>query len=87
MPAKNLARRDGQLIGGIQNAFDVTPSDTDELPYVTRQIKCTGAGNLVVVWAGGNQTTEAVEAGVFYDWRVKQIRATNTTATGIRAYI
>lgn len=75
-----------RLLSSIIGAFDITKSDVNELPYVTRQIKVTGAGNLAVVWADGSTTTEAVAADTFYDWRIKQVLSTGTSATGIRGY-
>ena len=71
------------LIGG----FAVTPADGADLAQVTRQIRITGnAGNVAVVWASGLETTEPVLAGETLDWRIKRIKSTGTTATGIRGY-
>lgn len=73
-------------IGPLVGAFAITPSDASELPFVTRQIYAAGAGNVAVVWADGSQTVEPIAAGERVDWRVKQVKATGTTATGIRGY-
>jgi hypothetical protein len=74
-------------IGPIIGAFTITPHATDELPQVTRQIRVTGsAGNVTVVWPDGTETTEPVEAGGTYDWRVRAVRVAGTTATGLRGY-
>lgn len=68
-------------------AFAVTPNDSNDLPYTTRQIRITGtSGNIVVVWFSGLETTEPVTAGDRLDWRIKRIKSTGTTATGIRGY-
>lgn len=58
----------------------ITPHDTNDLTVWTRQIKITTSGNLVVVWADGTETTEAVTAGEVYDWRIKRVKSTGTTA-------
>lgn len=75
------------LTGPIVGAFAITPSDGADLPFVTRQIRVTGnAGNVVLVWANGVETTEPVVAGERLDWRVARVKATGTTATGLRGY-
>ena len=76
-----------RLLSSIIGAFDITPHATNELPYVTRQVRCSGAGNLNVMWANGSVTVEAVEANVIYDWRIKMVYVASTTATGIRGYV
>ena len=70
----------------IRGAFSITPHDTNELSQYTRQIKVGGSGNLAVTWYDNSETTEAVEANVFYDWRIKKVKSTGTTATSIRGY-
>ena len=71
------------LIGG----FAITPNDGADLPYTTRQIRVTGsAGTITLVWPGGIETAEPVLAGETLDWRVVRIKATGTTATGLRGY-
>lgn len=75
------------LSSPLQGGFVITPSDSTDLPQVTRQIRITGnPGTLAVIWAGGEQTVEPVSAGDVLDWRVTRVRATGTTATGIRGY-
>jgi hypothetical protein len=40
-------------------AFAITPDDNNDLGIYTRQIRVTGsAGNIAVVWVGGDQTVE-----------------------------
>jgi hypothetical protein len=65
----------------------VTPHDTDALGYTTRQLYIGGAGNIVVVWVNSAETTEPVAAGERVPWCVTHIKATGTTATGIRAFV
>lgn len=65
----------------------VTPSDTDELVHVCRQLLITGnAGNVVLVGrTGGPAITLAVTAGQIINGCFRQVKATGTTATGIVA--
>jgi hypothetical protein len=77
------------LIGG----FVVSPNDNADLPQMTRQIRICGAGGtMAVVWQdkddnGNNiETIEPVQTGDVWDWRITRIKATDTTATGIRGY-
>ena len=67
--------------------FKSVQRDPNLAEQVTRQIRITGnAGNLAIVWASGVETIEPVLAGETLDWRAKRIKATATTATGIRGY-
>lgn len=71
------------LIGG----FAITPSDSADLPTVTREIRITGSGGTIaVVWLDGSTTTEPIESGAAASWRVRRVLATGTTATGIKGY-
>lgn len=74
---------DAPLIGALGA---VTPSDTVDLTQVTREILITGAGNVAVVWFDGAETVEPVLANTRYKWSIRRVKATSTTATGIRAY-
>lgn len=83
-PLKNYT---AGLSSPLTHAFVIAPSDSADLPFVTRQIRVTGTGgNIVVVWAGGEETTEPVAAGDVFDWRIKRVKSTGTTATGLRGY-
>ena len=75
------------LSSPLTGAFTIVPNDGTDLSRVTRQIRITGtSGNIVVVWVSGIETTEPVVSGDILDWRVKRIKATGTTATGLRGY-
>lgn len=79
-----------KTLGGLGEpasyADAVTPSDTLELSTVSRALYVGGAGNLVVVTAGGDTVTlVGATAGQIIPIRVKQIKATLTTATSIVA--
>lgn len=72
------------LIGGLGA---ITPSDSTDLTAVTREIYVGGAGNISVIWADGRETVEPVAAGERLPWRLRRVKATGTTATGIRGYV
>jgi hypothetical protein len=71
------------------HAFAITPSDTDELPMITRAIYVGGAGDIAVILAddtpvgssGSSITLKAVPVGTVLPMRVRQVWSTNTTAT------
>lgn len=69
----------------IENAFAVTPHDTNELSVVTRAILVGGAGNVNGTFANDSTTVTltGLLAGVVYPFRLKLIRSTLTTATNI----
>lgn len=76
------------LMGPITGGFPITPDDASDLPAVTRQLRITGAGgDLAVVWADGAETVEPVVAGETLDWRIRRVKATGTTAAGLRGYV
>ena len=66
----------------------VVPSDTVDLPAPSLFIFATTAGNVSVDTVGGAGVTQTaviipILAGDHFPLRVKRIRATGTTATGI----
>jgi len=68
----------------------VTPSDTGQLPWVSRALWVGGAGNIVIDLfdAAGNKTNvtfTGVPAGTLLQVRAGAVLATNTTATNIVA--
>jgi hypothetical protein len=73
--------------GGLQspcrNSFVITPSDTNELPFVTRAIYVGGTGdiNLRLADDTGSQIIKSVPVGAMLPLRVRQIYATSTGAT------
>lgn len=70
--------------GSADRVFGVTPSDTAELPYVTRAIRADGAGIVrVITRAGGGAVDCRFAAGETRPIRVRQVLATGTTATGL----
>jgi len=77
------------LDSDFEHAALVTPSDTDELQSVTRGVSLAVAGALAVVTFGGESLTVpsgALAAGQIHRLRVRQVKSTGTTATGVVAY-
>lgn len=63
--------------------FNVTPSDTEDLTLVSRAIRANVAGTIAVVDFYDGTATMNFLAGETRYVRVKRIKATGTTATGI----
>lgn len=68
-------------------AVAITPSDTDELANMVRALEVTVAGNVAVVFRDGSAMTLVFAAGERKTGFFKQVKATNTTATGIYGLI
>lgn len=67
-----------------RDAFSVTPSDSDDLPEVTRALYVGGEGNVAASLASGAEVIfEGVSAGTVLPLRVSKILQTGTTATAI----
>lgn len=68
-------------------AVDVTPSDSAELPHVSRAIYVGADGDIRVHMAGGGDpvTFQNVVAGMVYPIRARAVLATGTTAGAIIA--
>jgi|OM-RGC.v1.032256369 hypothetical protein len=83
MPAIDTFHQyDTSLISPLTHGFAITPSDSEELSEVTRELYVGGAGNIVLVLKSGDEITlNAVPAGLRLPYRVRQVRATDTTAT------
>lgn len=70
--------------GDAQYAEAVTPHDVNQLAVVGRALYIGGAGAVAVVTEGGQSVTfAAVPVGTLLPIRVKQVKATGTTATNI----
>ena len=89
MPAKNRYVNDATTaIGPAVMLRAVTPSDADELEFVTNGIVPGTAGTIAVVaQEDGSAVTLTVNAGQVLPIRARKIMATGTTATGIVALI
>ena len=72
------------------DAFPNTPSDTTDLPVMTRalRVSLTGTGGTVrVVTRAGATRDLPIAAGEQWDVRVSRVLATGTTATGIWGFV
>ena len=75
------------LTGPATRSAAVTPSDSVDLPNVSRALWVGGAGNVAVMLADDTSavTFVSVAAGTLLPLRVKRVMATNTTATSLVA--
>lgn len=75
----------GGLSDPVSNAATITPSDTLDLTTPTRGLYIGGAGNVTLdlVDGGTNVLFTALQVGVIHPLRVKRVRLTGTSATGI----
>lgn len=77
-----------------RHCFEVTPDDNDELPHCTRGLMVSVAGNVRLVFEADQDDNSPTDTDVtlpllaktYYPFAVKQIYATDTTATGIFAF-
>lgn len=68
----------------LRGASEITPSNDDNLTRVTSAIMVTVTGNIAVDFVdGGTVIITGLLVGVRYDFAVKKVYATGTTATGI----
>jgi hypothetical protein len=67
-----------------RDGFAITPSDSDDLPEVTRALYVGAEGTVAVALASGASVTlEGVSAGTLLPLRVSRVLATGTTASAI----
>jgi hypothetical protein len=78
-----FANFQGGLQSPCRSTFAITPSDTNELPFVTRAVYAGGTGDITARLAGdaGSVTFKAVSVGTMLPIRARQIYATGTTAS------
>ena len=71
-------------ISPARSAMTIVPSDSTDLPHVSRAIYVGQGGDLAVEMADGDVTPfEAVPGGSVLPIRVKRVRNTATTANAI----
>jgi len=74
------------LTGPADNAFAVTPSDSENLEFVARAVYVGTDGNVAVITSGGDEVTfQNLNQGSILPVRVSRVLATGTTATGLVA--
>lgn len=67
------------LASSCEGVFAITPSDVDELSYVTRAVRIgNAAGTLSVVMRDGTTAELPVQAYEILPLRVKQVKAATT---------
>jgi len=71
----------------MAGGFAITATDATELPKVTRAIWVGVAGNLSVVMRDGSALTITNVPVGMHHLRVRQVNATNTTATGLIGFV
>lgn len=64
--------------------FDITPSDTADLPHMTTALNVATPGTVRVTTADGSVADVMVHAGTAFPIRAERVWLTGTTATGIR---
>lgn len=66
------------------NGFAITPSDSNQLANVTREVYVGVTGDLTVIFSGDSSAVlmKAVPVGR-YPWSLKQVKSTGTTASQI----
>ncbi len=72
--------------GPYRNAVAVTPSDSDDLPAVTRALYVGTSGDVAVIMAGAASSTETaafkgVQIGTKLDLRVSRVLLTGSSLT------
>ena len=76
------------LSGPVTGGFDITPNDSADLPAVTRGVMVAAGGDVSVTFRDGSVVTlPGLTPGVIYPLRVTRVRATGTTATGLKGLV
>lgn len=66
------------------DGFAITPHDANDLAEMTRALYVGGAGALAIVLASGASVTlSGVAGGTVLPLRLRQVKATGTTATNL----
>lgn len=74
---------DARDASSASGAFDIVPSDTTDLPSVTRAIMATDAGTVDIVMDDGSSATFTLTEGQRLPIRARRVNATGTSATGL----
>lgn len=82
MPDRFSAHAAG-LTAPASHAFAATAHDSTELNEVTRALYVGGAGSLALVMESGAAVTLSGAGGRLLPLRVRQVKATGTTATAL----
>ncbi|MDH5528869.1 MAG: hypothetical protein OEY05_02440 [Paracoccaceae bacterium] len=68
-------------------AFDITPSDSADLPHVTTSLNVATPGKVRVTTLDGSVTDLSVYPGHAFPVRARRVWLTGTTATGLRGLL
>lgn len=87
--ANPLATQSSSIVAPAASMFAITPSDTDEVVTVVRAIFVGVAGDVSVIDTANNTVVHKNCAAGSYigPFRVKQVKATGTTATNLVGYV
>lgn len=73
-------------VTGIARSYDVTPSDSVDLPNgVCAALSVAAAGDVKITYASGVTSTTYLQAGIWHPMDVTRVWSTGTTATGVEA--
>ncbi len=76
-----------QFIRGLNSppygGFDITPSDADDLPTVTRALNVGVSGRVHVTLLDNTEATLFLQAGGIFPLRVRRVWAAGTTASDL----
>lgn len=79
-------KTNGSFMRQVAFTRSVTPSNSDPLPGgVTRGIHVNESGDVAVVYTNGMEDILTLQGGMIHPYQVLQIKASGTTATGIKA--
>lgn len=87
-PHQEWSKYAESITAPFDHAFAVTPNDSADLAIVTRGIMVNVAGDVSVIFVDSDSAvTLTLLAGIAYPFRIKRVRSTNTTATGITGLV
>lgn len=71
------------LTAPADDAVAITPSDSVDLPYISRSIYVGGAGDVVLITKNGQEVTFSGHPVGYIPVRALRVKATGTTATNL----
>ena len=85
--ADPFRNREPSLNGPARDALPVTPSDAQDLSVTALALYVETGGTLSVITAAGQTRTLVVPDFTFLPVRIRRVRASGTTASGIHALV
>lgn len=70
----------------LSDGFDVVPSDSNDLPKVTRAITAQIGGTVRITTLKGTVVNTAIASGGMLPVRATRVHATGTLATGLAGF-